>query len=44
MRYIHKINQSVHIGTQTTRLSIFWRDGLAVRLWVQDNIVFDLGF
>ncbi len=44
MRYFRKINQSVHIGTPATRLSVFWRDGLAVRLWVHDDIIFDFGF
>ena len=44
MKYIHKINQSVHIGTQATRLSVYWRDGLAIRLLVCDNLVVDLWF
>lgn len=44
MKYIRKINKSIHIGTQSTKLSIFWRGGLAARLWVRDNIIFDFGF
>lgn len=43
-RYIRKINQSIHIGTQSTKLSIFWRDGLAVRLVVGGNPVISFGF
>lgn len=44
MKYIHKINRSVHIGTPTTRLSVYWCDGLAVRLLVCNNLVVNLGF